>query len=70
MQVSLKMLNQLFSNLMLTSENIAVAMRARGFTGPEDHKVFMGSQQHYSVLPNVIAVALLGGLVTGHINFA
>ena len=70
MQVSLKMLSQLFSNLMLTSENIAVAMRARGFTGPNHHRVFRGSQQHYSVLPNAIAVTLLGGLVAKHINLA
>ena len=62
--MSLKLLGRLFSNLTKHSENIAVAMKARGFTGPGEHRVVICSQQQSKVLPNVLAMLMLGGLIS------
>lgn len=59
MQVSLKILGRLFSNLMVMSENIAIAMKARGFVGPKDHKIVFSSQQRPATVPNIVAALLM-----------
>lgn len=68
-QVIMRMLARLFSNLTTHSEHIAVAMKARGFAGPKDHQIAMGSQQESRVAPNVLAVLALLGLVAGSLQF-
>lgn len=68
MQVIMRMLGRLFSNLTKHSEHIAVAMKARGFAGPRDHHIAMGSQQESRVAPNLLAVLALFGLVAGSLQ--
>ena len=59
------MFGRLFGNLMTHSSNIAVAMRARGFVGPKDHRVVFASEQTHPLLVNVVAsLALCGVLVS------
>lgn len=63
LQVSLKMLGRLFSNLLKQSSNIAIAMRARGFVGPNDHKIVFASDHGFEILPNLVAILTLSGLL-------
>ena len=67
-------LGRLFGNLLARSENIATAMAARGFRGPEEHMLFLdgsgsggggsGSGKGVAVpVANVLAVVSLIGLI-------
>jgi energy-coupling factor transporter transmembrane protein EcfT len=69
MQVVMRMLGRLFSNLTTHSEHIAVAMKARGFTGPREHKIALGSPQETRILPNSVAILALVGLMAGSLQF-
>lgn len=51
---------RLFGNLMQRSENIAVAMTARGFRGSEHHRLYLTSLQASSGWANLGALLLLG----------
>lgn len=54
---------KLFRNLLARSESIAVAMAARGFRGPEEHRLFVESNRAGSVVSDALAVASLAGLI-------
>jgi general transcription factor 3C polypeptide 2 len=41
---------------------LAQAMVVRGFLGPEQHRLYLMRSNETSVLGNLLAVALLGGL--------
>jgi len=69
MQVVMRMLGRLFTNLTTHSDHIAVAMKARGFTGPRDHQIAVGSQQESRVAPNFVAILALVGLIAGSFQF-
>ena len=64
----MRMLGKMFSNLMRQSEQIAVAMTARGFVGPKKHSLITGSQQELGFLPNAVAALTLGWLVFGSVK--
>lgn len=59
------MLGRLFSNLMKSSEYIAVAMTARGFAGPKEHNIVVPGTAPFRILPNLLAVLLLSACVAG-----
>lgn len=59
----MRMLGRLFSNLMRQSEQIAVAMTARGFVGPKEHSLITGSTQEIEFIPNAIASLTLAWLI-------
>lgn len=64
MQVLTSTVNQLFVKLFRTCENVAVAMRLRGFIGPQDHHLYLlGAQQTYWVA-NFVAILFLGIVTT------
>lgn len=57
---------RLFSNLLARSDNIATAMAARGFRGPEDHVLHLAEEEEAPgkrILADVGAAASLAGLV-------
>ena len=64
----MKMLGRLFSNLMQQSEQISVAMTARGFVGPKEHSLVTGSQQKVEIIPNAVAILTLGWLIFASVN--
>ncbi|KAK9909552.1 hypothetical protein WJX75_003996 [Coccomyxa subellipsoidea] len=68
-QVLLRLGGRLFSNLMQRSENIALAMQARDFVGPERHHVHLSAKEHVPLVPNVLAVLLLSALLVGGHQF-
>ncbi|KAK9816700.1 hypothetical protein WJX72_003857 [[Myrmecia] bisecta] len=68
-QVFLQLGGRMFENLMHRSENIALAMTARGFTGPEAHHVHMTRAEPSSWLANSVATALLAGLAAAVYTF-
>lgn len=53
---------RLFGNLFTRSEKISQAMVVRGFLGPEQHHLYLMRSNETSMLANVLAVLLLGGL--------
>ena len=56
----------MFTNLMQKSESIALAMQARGFAGPEAHRLHLTSgREHMSLLPNAVALLALPVVVCG-----
>lgn len=59
LQILLKLGGRLFSNLMQRSDSIAQAMCARGFVGPEDHKLYLTQTQSCSWTANIIAAICL-----------
>ena len=62
-QILLRLGGRLFSNLMQRSDSIAQAMCARGFVGPESHRLFLTQTQSSSWTANTVAalsLALLG----------
>lgn len=64
----MRMLGKMFSNLMRQSEQIAVAMTARGFVGPKKHSLITGSHQELSFMPNAVAAVTLGWLIFGSVH--
>ncbi|EIE24690.1 CbiQ-domain-containing protein [Coccomyxa subellipsoidea C-169] len=68
-QVLLRLGGRLFSNLMQRSENIALAMQARDFAGPEGHHVHLSAKEHVPLVPNILAVLLLSALLVGAQQF-
>ena len=68
-QVLLRLGGRLFSNLMQRSENIALAIKARDFVGPERHHVHLSAKEHVPLVPNVLAVLLLSVLLVGGHQF-
>lgn len=68
-QVLLRLGGRLFSNLMQRSENIALAMQARDFVGPERHHVHLSAKEQVPLVPNVLAVLLLSALLVGGHQF-
>lgn len=58
-QILLRLAGRLFSNLMQRSDSIAQAMCARGFVGPQDHKLYLTQTQSSSWIANSIAAVLL-----------
>ena len=66
LQVLLRLGGRMFSNLMQRSENIALAMQARGFAGPEAHRMHLTSgREHMSLLPNALALLALPVVLYG-----
>lgn len=56
----------MFSNLMQKSENIALAMQARGFAGPEVHHMHLTSgKEHMALVPNALALLALPVVLLG-----
>ena len=64
----MRMLGKMFSNLMRQSEQIAVAMTARGFVGPKKHSLITGSQQELNFMPNALAALTLGWLILSSVQ--
>lgn len=60
----LALFQRLFGRLLEQSETIAAAMVARGFVGPEDHKLYLTQPEPSSAFANVAALAALAA-VTG-----
>jgi energy-coupling factor transport system permease protein len=57
--------SRLFSNLLARSDNIATAMTARGFRGPEEHELHLASgdtKVPWRILADGVALASLAGL--------
>eukprot|EP00803_Ostreobium_quekettii_P004653 evm.model.scf_1683EXC.3 EVM.evm.TU.scf_1683EXC.3 scf_1683EXC:5733-7420(-) len=54
---------QLFRKLFSTCENVAQAMQARGFTGPQTHRLYLMESQQVDVVANVLAIVGLGALL-------
>jgi energy-coupling factor transport system permease protein len=58
--------SRLFSNLLARSDNIATAMTARGFRGPEEHELHLASgstKMGWRLLADGVALGSLIGLV-------
>lgn len=65
-QILLRLGGRLFSNLMQRSDSIAQAMCARGFVGPDNHKLYLTQTQSSSWTSNIVAavsLVLLGAAV-------
>ena len=58
-QILLRLGGRMFSNLMQRSDSIAQAMCARGFVGPQDHKLYLTQTQSCSWTANCIAAVCL-----------
>jgi energy-coupling factor transporter transmembrane protein EcfT len=65
LQLLLRLVGRLFSNLFRRSAAISVAMRARGFRGPQQHHVYVAGAQPTSWIGNAIALLILPLAVTG-----
>lgn len=65
----LRLGGRLFSNLMHRSESIALAMQARGFEGPELHRLHLAHKGHCPAIPNALALLALPLVVLGGIRF-
>lgn len=68
--IVLGMFTKLFGNLMGRCNNIAVAMTARGFRGPEEHILYSGGHRtafggitDIAILATLLCVAALGYFV-------
>ncbi len=59
LQLLLRLVGRLFSNLFQRSSAIAVAMRARGFRGPATHIVYVPGGPRMSWIGNTLAVVAL-----------
>lgn len=59
-QVLMTAINQLFVKLFRTCENVAIAMRLRGFVGPEKHHLYLLGSNHTNWLANIMAIAIIG----------
>lgn len=64
-EVAVQMVSRLFSNLLQRSESIALAMRARGFAGPDRHNLYVSRTAPRSHAADMLAVGLLA--VTGYV---
>lgn len=64
-----RLCSRLFGNLFRRSENIAQAMVARGFRGPQDHVVYMSQINETSLVSNTVALALLALFVNSAREF-
>lgn len=53
---------RLFANLFNRAENISQAMVARGFQGPEAHRLYLMRCNDTSWAANLAALALLGAI--------
>lgn len=62
LQILADFMSQLFSKLFYTADNMARAMRARGFVGPESHKLYLMQNKHVSQVYNVMAILTLAGI--------
>ena len=58
-QILLRLLGHLFTNLLQRSESIAQAMCARGFVGADSHKLYLTNTQPTSKRLDIIAILLL-----------
>ena len=66
LQVLLSLFQRLFVRLLEQSETIAGAMAARGFVGPERHRLYLTQPEPSSVGANAVALvslAAVSGLV-------
>lgn len=61
-QILGRLCSRLFGNLFNRAENISQAMVARGFRGPEGHRLYLTRSNETSLVANGLALALLVGL--------
>lgn len=57
-----KLCARLFANLFNRAENISQAMVARGFRGPEEHRLYLMHSNRTHWLANIVALLVLAGL--------
>jgi energy-coupling factor transporter transmembrane protein EcfT len=69
MQILMRLGGRLFSNLMLRSGNIALAMQARGFVGAEQHRLHLACKEHIAIWPNAVALLALPVLISSGYYF-
>lgn len=60
LHILLGMATRLFANLMARCDNIAVAMRARGFRGPQAHALHLGAPPPRSAWADAAVLGSLG----------
>ena len=61
-QVLLSLFQRLFARLLEQSETIAGAMAARGFAGPERHRLYLTQPEPSSVDANAVALVALAAV--------
>ncbi|GMH36137.1 hypothetical protein BSKO_04005 [Bryopsis sp. KO-2023] len=54
--------SQLFVKLFRTCENVALAMRMRGFVGPEEHRLYLLGSKQFHWVENFLAIGFLTGI--------
>jgi energy-coupling factor transporter transmembrane protein EcfT len=62
--VLLSLFQRLFARLLEQSETIAAAMAARGFAGPEQHRLYLTQPERSSAFANAAALAALAAVTS------